>query len=38
MKRQFEKILNDFQPGLLESLMSYGAEDGDSEDENVMII
>ena len=30
MRRQFEKVLNDFQPGLLESLMSQVDE---SEDE-----
>ncbi|KAI8083313.1 P-loop containing nucleoside triphosphate hydrolase protein [Gilbertella persicaria] len=32
MKRQFEKILNDFQPGLLQSLKT---NDGDSEEEKV---
>ncbi|KAI8642814.1 P-loop containing nucleoside triphosphate hydrolase protein [Parasitella parasitica] len=35
MKRQFEKVLNDFQPGLLESLRSiYDDDDSGREDED----
>lgn len=34
MKRQFEKVLNDFQPGLLESIQCmHDSEDPDAEKE-----
>lgn len=31
MKRQFEKVLNDFQPGLLQSLSALNVDDSDKE-------
>lgn len=37
MKRQFEKVLNDFQPGLLESLQSmYDSDASDTDREKVV--
>ncbi|KAI8988337.1 P-loop containing nucleoside triphosphate hydrolase protein [Mycotypha africana] len=34
MKRQFEKVLNDFQPGLLEALRFLGDDGSDEEESN----
>lgn len=31
MKRQFEKVLNDFQPGLLQSLQATNADEDDRD-------
>lgn len=31
MKKQFEKVLNDFQPGLLQSLSALNEDDSDKE-------
>lgn len=37
MKRQFEKVLNDFQPGLLESLQSMNdSDESDNEEKQVI--
>lgn len=35
MKRQFEKVLNDFQPGLLKSLLALN---DDTSDNDVQVI
>lgn len=36
MKRQFEKVLNDFQPGLLQSLAELN-EESDSDEQVYML-